>query len=75
MNTSNTVALGALLLSADMMKISLFPVNVHCNEVAVYNIQCWTKVEDIGPTLYKCYTNVLCLLGMIWRLGLYMYSI
>ena len=24
---------------------------------------CWTKVEDVGPTFYKCYTNVLCLLG------------
>ena len=21
-------------------------------------IQCWTNVEDVGPTLYKCYTNV-----------------
>ena len=26
-------------------------------------VQCWTNVEDVGPTLYKCYTNVLCLLG------------
>ena len=26
--------------------------------------QCWTSVEDVGPTLYKCYTNGLCLLGM-----------
>ena len=26
-------------------------------------IQCWTNVEDVGPTLYKCYTNVLSLLG------------
>ena len=26
-------------------------------------IQCWTNVEDVGPTLHKCYTNVLCLLG------------
>ena len=29
-------------------------------------IQCWSNVEDVGPTLYKCYTNVLCLLGMVW---------
>ena len=28
-------------------------------------IQCWTNVEDVGPTLYKCYTNVLCLLGSL----------
>ena len=25
--------------------------------------KCWTSVEDIVPTLYKYYTNVLCLLG------------
>ena len=27
-------------------------------------IQRWTNVEDVGPTLYKCCTDVLCLLGM-----------
>ena len=28
-------------------------------------VQCnyWSNIEDVGPTLYKCYTNVLCLLG------------
>ena len=26
-------------------------------------MQCWTNGEDVGPTLYKCYTNDLCLLG------------
>ena len=26
-------------------------------------IQYWTNVEDVCPALYKCYTNVLCLLG------------
>ena len=26
-------------------------------------IQCRPNVKDFGPTLYKCYTNVLCLLG------------
>ena len=26
-------------------------------------VQCWTNVEDVGSTLYKCYTNVLSLLG------------
>ena len=30
-------------------------------------IQHWTNVEDVGPALYKCYTNVLCLLG--WPIG------
>ena len=26
-------------------------------------IQCWTNVENVGPTLYKFHTNVLCLLS------------
>ena len=26
-------------------------------------VQCWTNVGDVGPTLYKCYTKGLCLLG------------
>ena len=26
------------------------------------------NVHDVGPTVYKCYTNVLCLLG--WRTAL-----
>ena len=31
--------------------------------ICITIIQFWTNVEDVGPTLYKCYTNVLCLLG------------
>ena len=31
--------------------------------ICITFIQCWTNVEDVGPTLYKCYTNVLCLSG------------
>ena len=27
-------------------------------------IQRLSNVSDVGPTLYNCYTNVLCLLGM-----------
>ena len=27
-------------------------------------VQCWTNVKEVVPTLYKCYTNVLCLLGI-----------
>ena len=38
-------------------------------------MQCWTNVEDVGPTLYKCYTNVLCLLGRrTFFQTLYIYS-
>ena len=31
--------------------------------ICITFIQCWTNVEDVGPTLYKCYTNVFCSLG------------
>ena len=36
-------------------------------DICVTFVQCWTNVEDVGPTLYKCYTNVLCLLGRTGR--------
>ena len=40
------------------------PKDIPVNTKHLYDfIQCWTNVEDVGPTLYKCYTNVLCLLG------------
>ena len=28
------------------------------------SVECGTNVEDVGPTLYKYYTNVLCLLAI-----------
>ena len=31
--------------------------------ICIQFIQCWTNVGDVGPTLFKCYTNLLCLLG------------
>ena len=38
-----------------------------CNPQQTHNIcitfiKRWTNVEDVGSTLYKCYTNVLCLM-------------
>ena len=41
-----------------------------------YFMQCWTNVENVVPTLYKCYTNVLCLLGCrrTFSQTLYIYS-
>ena len=32
--------------------------------ICITFIQCRTNVEDVGKALYKCYANVLCLLGM-----------
>ena len=38
-------------------------VAIPVNTKQLYDfMQCWNNVEDVGPTLYKCYTNVLCLL-------------
>ena len=32
--------------------------------ICITFVQPWSSVEDVGPTLYKYYTNVLCLLGV-----------
>ena len=37
--------------------------SANTKNIGIIFAQCWTDVEDVGPTLYKCYTNVLCLLG------------
>ena len=35
--------------------------------ICITFVQCRTNIEDVEPTLYKCYTHVLCLLGyMPW---------
>ena len=31
--------------------------------ISITFVQCWPNVFDAGPTLYKCYTNVLCSWG------------
>ena len=30
--------------------------------ICITFVQCWANVEDVETALYKCYTNVLCLL-------------
>ena len=39
----------------------------HTQNICITFIQCWTNFEDVGPALYKCYTNVLYLLGSLYR--------
>ena len=39
------------------------PAFQQTKNICITFVQCWTNVEDVGPTLYKCYANVLCLLG------------
>ena len=43
--------------------VFLICVTQQTQNICMTFVQCWTSVEDVGPTLYKCYTNVLCLLG------------
>ena len=38
-------------------------LNTKTQNICITFVQCWTNVEDVGPTLYECYTNVLYLLG------------
>ena len=33
------------------------------HKICITFVQCWTNVEDVGPTLYKCNTHVSCLQG------------
>ena len=37
------------------------------HNICIPFIQGWTNVEDIGLTLYTCYSNVLCLLGYYYH--------
>ena len=34
----------------------LYPENA--KHFCITFVQCWNNIEDVGPTLYKCYTNV-----------------
>ena len=40
-------------------------VNIQTQNICITFVQCRPNVFDVGPTLYKCYKNVLCLLGNI----------
>ena len=35
--------------------------------ICITFVQRWRNVFDVGPTLYKCYTNVMCLLGWLLK--------
>ena len=40
-------------------------INTIQSQHCITLVQRWTNVFDVGTTLYKCYTNVLCLLGYV----------
>ena len=54
----------ALQLNHDCHNVR--PVNT---TIFITVVQRWTNVEDVGPTLYKCYTNALCLLRDVYRIS------
>ena len=46
-----------------------FVITQWTQNICITFVQCWSNVKDVGPTLYKCYTNVLCLLGSWFYAG------
>ena len=58
-NIVSTAPLGLLCVNI-RWPIYIFIIK---QNICITFIQCWTNVEDVGPTLYKCYTNALYLLG------------
>ena len=51
--------------------VSFFVVTQQKLNICITFVQRRTNVEDVGPTLYKCYTNVLCLLGILLYIVLF----
>ena len=45
----------------------LFANTQQTQNTCITFVQCQPNVFDVGPTLYKCYTNVLCLLGKVFK--------
>ena len=56
-----------LLLSGDVVSGCVTSQQTH--NICITFIQCLSNGKDVGLTLYKCYANVLCLLGChrSWR--------
>ena len=42
-----------------------FEFTQRTQNICITFVQRWPNVFDVGPTLYKCYTNILCLLCSI----------
>ena len=50
-------------MSSQGAALTLRMLTQEAQNICITNfVQCWTNVEDFGPALCKCYTNVLCLL-------------
>ena len=45
--------------------LTYFSASEQAQNICITFVQRWPNVFDVGPTLYKCYANVLCLLGYV----------
>ena len=43
----------------DVKWVGHLPPTQLTQSISITFMQCWNNVEDVGPTLYKCYENVL----------------
>ena len=44
-------------------KVANRPIPQQAQHICITFVQCLTNIKNVGPTFYKCYTTVLCLLG------------
>ena len=56
-DTENTLVLDCVIC------VQLMLHTQQAQNICITFVQGWTNVFDVGPTLYKCYTDVSCLLG------------
>ena len=54
-----------LIVSQNCMRPLSDDLSQHTQNICTTFVKCRPNFIDVGPTLYKCYTNVLCLLGCV----------
>ena len=55
---NSTVLDAAHVFSCETRHMGLLhPTPVNTKNICMTFVHCWTNVEDVGPTLYKCYTH------------------
>ena len=66
----HTSFLAGVMPENNIYLFSFLPVlSWQTQNICITFIQCWANVDDDGPTLYICYTNVLCLLDICRQYG------
>ena len=49
----------------EMYSIQVEDTTQKTQNICMTFVQCWYNVEDVGPTLYTCYTNVFVFAGQM----------